>query len=156
MIQGILGALAALALAAAAPAVSATAAPAPDLGEGTFHGTGAWQGRDGSKGSYLVETSVKGATIRSTYRYDVQGKPQEQEVSLTLIPSADGSLSIVDGKGVAIGTAACLGQECLLTMDTGPVRLVERVRVASGRLEIFGTKTGPGFAVVYSSTLEGK
>ncbi len=135
-------------------ALAGAALPALATGpaSGTYRGSGHWEGADGTKGTYTVETTVRDATITSRWNYQVDGKAQTQAMTVSLVPAADGSLQILDEKRGPLGSARCLDEECLLTYELGPIKLVETLRTRDGRLENFGAKSGPGFSIVYSST----
>jgi hypothetical protein len=123
------------------------------LAQGTFRGSGAWEAADGSTGRYTTETTVSGATLSSRWTYVDGGKTHEESHAMTLAPAPDGTLRVLDETNRIIGSARCLGDECLLTVEEGPVKLVETVCTRNGQLLTFGAKSGPGFAVVYSETL---
>lgn len=123
------------------------------LAEGTYQGTGNWEGNDGTTGTYQVETTVLGTTVRSVYTFEVQGRQQQQTATMTLTPDGQGGWQVFDDKTALIGGASCLADQCLLTIEEGPVKVLEVIRAREGRFDSFGTKTGPGFSIVYSSTL---
>jgi hypothetical protein len=99
-----------------------------------------------------VEATIQGSTIETVYNFDVAGKPQRQTTSMSLVPDGSGGLQVFDDAKALIGSASCLADQCLLNIASGPVKIVEAVRVRDGRLEAFGTKSGPGFHIAYSSS----
>jgi hypothetical protein len=141
----------AVAFAATAASVAAGLAAGP-LADGTYKGKGAWEGADGAKGTYRVDATIRGDSLAFRWQFDAGG-PQEQVLAFRFVPAAGGGYSLVDAKNAAVGSARCLGGECLLEMGEAPIRVVQTVRVKDGRLETFGTKTGPQFGITYAESL---
>lgn len=123
------------------------------LQEGTYRGSGTWEAKDGTGGTYTTEATVTGATLRSRWAFTANGRAQERTFTMTLVTAPEGAVQVHDAAGRTIGTARCLAGECLVTVTDGPVSLVQVVRTKDGRMECFGTKVGPGFDIVYAETL---
>ena len=132
----------------------ASSAQASDvLPAGTFQGTGHWTGPEGSAGEYDVTTVIEGNQITSTYNYP-GAQPGRDRHTVQLTRQDDGTIAVVDETGTMTGNGYCLGDGCFYRMQVEGITIEENIRVTDGWLIKFGSKTGPGFRVVWKERLE--
>lgn len=131
-------------------------AASPALPEGSFAGTASWRGPSGSTGTYAVERSFSGTTIKSHYSWT---EPQAREETVTLtfaMKPAEPGFDVLDGKNAVVGKGYCYDDCCAYRATFGPVTVDESLRWSAGSVIAVGQKSGPGFSVVWKETLKSR
>jgi len=137
-------------------AASLTRAASPSLPEGSFAGTAAWRGPSGASGTYAVERSFTGTTIKSHYSW-TQPQPREETLTLTFaMKAAEPAFDVLDDKNAVVGKGYCYDDACSYRATFGPVTVDENLRWSAGTVVVVGQKSGPGFSVVWKETLKSR
>jgi hypothetical protein len=123
------------------------------LSDGNFTGTGQWIGPQGSSGEYRVETRIEGHQITSAYDYQGQEGQQQRSYILEIDLQDQSWFQVRDNSGV-VGEGFCYESDCFYHVEAHGMNIQEHLRLEGGRLHKFGSKTGPGFRVVWKETLD--
>ena len=119
---------------------------------GSFSGKGDWQMGDGNSGSYTVETVLRGDTLTSSYEYE--GATGEDQKSHTMrMQFKDRTAFDVIGDTGVVGSGYCLDRQCFYRATLQGIVIEETLRFEAGELHKFGSKSGPGFQVVWQEVL---
>ena len=124
------------------------------LPQGKYVGSADWKGPQGSSGTYTVEKSFEGDRIAATYRW-TDKQAREEKHTLTFVPKpGQAVLDVVDEKGASVGSGHCYDDACSYRATLGPVTLDESFRWSGDGMTVLGSKSGPGFSVVWKETLK--
>ena len=137
----------AIVVAAGLAQAGATALPG-----GTFTGTAEWRGAGGMTGTYTVERTFDGNTMRSKFAWN-EGKPRAEEHVLTFSLGTEPTFEVKDGQGQVVGKGHCFEDACAYRADFGKVSVDETFRWSGDTLTVLGAKSGPGFSVVWKEAL---
>ena len=96
----------------------------------TFVGTGEWVMPGGDKGTYEVETTVRGNVLESSYLYSGEGAGEESKSYSLRMEFQDGNTFQVHGDTGVLGEGYCLDGQCSYTMNQGGVRIEEKTTLA--------------------------
>jgi hypothetical protein len=131
-------------------------AATPTFPEGSFSGTAAWRGPAGSTGTYAVERSFSGTTIKSHYAFtDPQAREETVTLTFAMKPGEPG-FDVLDGKSAVVCKGYCYDDSCAYRATFGPVTVDENLRWSADSIVAVGQKSGPGFSVVWKETLKSK
>ncbi len=130
----------------------ALAAPS-GLPVGNFEGTADWRGPGGSSGSYTVSRSFAGNTMTSRYAWNEGANAKREEYVLTLSAGAEPTFDVLDAKGRVVGKGHCYDDACSYRAEFGEILVNESLRWSAGEMSVLGSKSGPGFSVVWKETL---
>ena len=134
-------------------AAGIAAATSPTLPAGKFTGTAAWRGGAGSAGTYTVERTFDGNKMSARFAWS-EPKPREEKVAMTLaMKGSEPFFDVLDEKDKVVGKGYCYDEACSYHASYGPVSVDETLRWSEGSLEVLGSKSGPGFSVVWKETL---
>jgi hypothetical protein len=122
---------------------------------GAFSGTAEWRGPKGSTGTYTVERTFEGNTMRSKFTWD-EGKPRNEEHVLTFSLGTEPTFEVTDPAGQVVGKGHCFDDTCAYRADFGKVSVEETFRWTSDTLTVLGSKSGPGFSVVWKESLRSR
>ena len=125
-------------------------APVP---AGTYVGTGDWKGM-GSTGRYDAKTTIADGVWTSHYAYQDGGGSHQETVKMTLQRTTDPYFDVLDDKGQKVGSGYCYDAECSYRAAFGGIEVSETLRYTDGKIHKLGSKSGPGFAVVWKEVLE--
>jgi hypothetical protein len=123
---------------------------------GDWAGTAQWRGPGGSSGTYEVSKSFAGRTLSARYAWDGERSGEERHtVTFTLDP-AQPIFDVLDEQGHVVGTGHCYDDACAYEASFGPVRVLESFRWTEREMSVLGSKSGPGFSVVWRETLSAR
>ena len=142
-----------LACLAAVMAGGMAVAGSPTLPGGTFTGTAEWRGPRGSSGTYTVERTFEGDTMRSKFAWN-EGKPRTEEHVITFALQSEPTFEVKDASGQVVGRGHCFDDTCAYRADFGKVSVDESFRWSGDSLTVLGSKSGPGFSVVWKESLK--
>jgi len=134
---------------------TAALAGASEFPAGKFEGKGTWRGPGGSTGSYAVSTEIDGRTMTNRYVWKEPGKADRVE-TITVSFGDEGknaTFPITDGAGKVVGEGFCFEGACSYKTASETVTVSETIRWSDGKLQKLGTKSGPGFQVVWTEDL---
>ena len=132
---------------------AATLSQAGTLPAGTFTGTAEWLGPHGSTGTYTVERTFEGNTMRSRFAWN-EAKPRSEEHAVTFALGKAPSFEVKDAQGQVVGKGHCVEDTCAYAAEFGKIHVEETLRFAGDSLTVVGTKSGPGFSVVWKEALK--
>jgi hypothetical protein len=132
---------------------TSAAAVEPVLPRGSYSGPASWRGPDGSSGTYTAEKTFSGNTLRGSYSWpDPARRKERYSVAFVLSPS-EPVFDVLDGQGRVVGRGRCDGHACAYRASFGDVSVDESFRWSTGKMTVRGSKSGPGFAVIWKETL---
>jgi hypothetical protein len=138
-------------LAAALPSLAGSDESFPS---GTYSGTAVWRGPGGSTGSYTVEKTFADQTLRSRYTWkDTQARDEEHSVTFAAKPGSP-DFDVVDEQGQIVGRGYCYDDTCAYSARFDSLSVDESFRWSNDGMTVLGSKSGPGFTVVWKETLE--
>ena len=135
-----------------AAGVSFAGSPAT-LPSGTYTGTADWRGPGGSSGKYTVEKTFDGNSFTAHYTWTDAQRREEQHTVTFAQKSAEPVFDIVDAKGESVGRGYCYDDACSYRATFGAVTVDESFRWSDDAMTVLGSKSGPGFTVVWKETL---
>lgn len=131
-------------------------AASPGLPAGSYTGTATWRGPGGSSGTYTVERTIAGNTITAHYAW-TEPKPREEKHAMTLaMKGAEPFFDVMEDKEQVVGKGYCYDDACSYRATFGAVTVDETFRWSDGSMEVLGSKSGPGFSVVWKETLKSR
>lgn len=134
-----------------------TAHAAFPLAKGDFAGTGHWRGPGGSSGEYQVETAVTSDTLTGSYVYQKGAEARSETYTYkTTLKEGGPFFDLLDAKDKLVGSGYCYDSECFYRAEFSGIVVQETLRFAKGSLEKVGSKSGPGFSVVWKEVLAAK
>jgi hypothetical protein len=133
-----------------------TATAAEPLPAGSYAGSARWSGPNGKGGSYTVERSIKGNVVTSHYQWTGTKRANETHRVTFVIKDGSPFFEVTDEKNQVVGKGFCFENVCSYTVNESAVHVVETMRFGDGVIEVSGSKTGPGFAVVWKEDLRRK
>lgn len=126
----------------------------PDFPSGTFAGTASWRGPGDTSGSYAVEKTFTGDTLHARYTWtDPQAREEKHTVRFRLEPTQP-TFEVADDQGQVVGQGYCYDGACSYRATFGPVNVEESFRWSKDAMSVLGSKSGPGFSVVWTETLK--
>jgi hypothetical protein len=140
---------------AALLASSLAAAGGPPLPQGAFAGTADWRGAAGASGTYAVERTFDGNTMRARFTWS-EPQPRSESLALTFVVGADPTFDVADAEGRVVGRGYCHDGACAWRAEFGGVSVDESFRWSREGMSVLGSKSGTGFAVVWKETLQAR
>jgi hypothetical protein len=135
---------------AAGMSFAETGAPLPS---GTYTGTADWRGPGGSSGQYTVEKTFDGNSLTAHYTWTDAQRREERHTVTFASKATDPVFDVVDAKGENVGRGYCYDDACSYRATFGPVTVDETFRWSGDAMTVLGSKSGPGFTVVWKETL---
>jgi hypothetical protein len=133
-------------------ASSLAGAAGPLLPQGTFEGRADWRGAGGASGSYTVERSFEGNTMHARFAW-TEPESRSESLAMTFAVGADPTFDVADAEGRVVGRGYCHDGACAWRADFGAVSVDESFRWTGDGMTVLGSKSGPGFSVVWKETL---
>jgi hypothetical protein len=134
-----------------------TAWAAFPVASGKFSGTGHWRGPGGASGDYEVETAVTPDSLTGSYVYQKGAESHSETYTYKMTLKEGGPFfDLLDAKDKVVGSGYCYDTECFYRAELSGIVVQETLRFAKGSLEKVGSKSGPGFSVVWKEVLQAK
>ena len=133
-----------------------TASGASSLPSGTYTGTASWRGPGEATGTYRVEKTFSGTTLSARYTWTEPAPREEQHTVEFAIKATEPTFDVLDGQGQVVGRGYCYDDACSYRATFGPVSVDESFRWTGNVMTVLGSKSGPGFSVVWKEALEAR
>ena len=124
------------------------------LPSGTYTGTADWRGPGGSSGTYTVEKTFDGNTLTSRYAWREPKEREEKHTVTFVAKTSEPVFDVVDAQGASVGRGYCYDDACSYRATFGALTVDESFRWSKDGMTVLGSKTGPGFTVVWTEKLD--
>ena len=135
---------------------AAHAGAGSELPAGSYAGTAEWRGPGGTSGTYEVEKTFSGRTLSARYVWKDTAAHEEKHTVTFDVPEGPPTFDVRDESGAVVGRGHCYDDACHYRATFGPVEVEETFRWSGRELSVLGSKSGPGFAVVWKEQLSAR